>query len=389
MNYRIARLLFRRKRNRWHNPSSHPHTNPIEYEVTEGPASISMQDVSVQYANSKERALSRFSIDIAQSEFVSILGRSGAGKTTVLRAIAGFEKVCDGYVRIGGRLVASSFVHLEPNVRRIGFVFQDYALFPHLNVEDNVGFGLRKDTKSAKHRRVSEILETVGLAGFGGRFPNELSGGEQQRVALARALVLKPAAVLLDEPFSSIDKEFSATLRREVQRILKSAGATTVMVTHEGEEAMAMSDKVAVMVRNGSIMQIGSSEEVYRHPISPAVARLIGPCEIADGMVRNGIAFTEMGALNVAKPYARAAEGKRVDVLLRASELELIPPNGDNISGRVVFRAFMGEFAEFGVQFPSGAVTRVRQRARTAFKIGDIAALRQRPGSSVIIYPKE
>ena len=237
---------------------------------------IHLEGVECSYPGSDEAAISNFNLLVRPGEFVSILCRSGAGKTTALRVVAGLEEVSSGYVRVGGQLVGSSFVHVPADQRRIGLVFQDYALFPHLSVDRNVEFGLKDLSAEEKSARISSVLEMVGMSGYEARYVHELSGGQQQRVAIARALAPDPVALSLDEPFSNLDRQLRAALRRDIKKIATESGATTLLVTHDREEALATSDRIAVMGDN-SIEQIGTPEEVYQNPVSASVARLIGP----------------------------------------------------------------------------------------------------------------
>ncbi|MDA0677197.1 MAG: ABC transporter ATP-binding protein, partial [Chloroflexi bacterium] len=204
---------------------------------------LQVEDVTVQYDAASTPALSHFDFEVKAGEFVSLLGSSGAGKTTALRVIAGFERIRSGYVRIGGRLVESAFAHVPPDRRRVGLVFQDYALFPHLTVQGNIEFGLSGMDSARKKSQVAKMIDVTGLNGLEGRYTHELSGGQQQRVALARALAPNPVAMLLDEPFSNLDRQLSSTLRRDVKSILREAGATAVLVTHDREEALALADR--------------------------------------------------------------------------------------------------------------------------------------------------
>ena len=308
-------------------------------------AVLQVEDVTVQYEAADHPALSHFDFDVQAGEFVSLLGGSGAGKTTALRVIAGFEKVKSGYVRVGGRLVASSFAFVPPDKRRVGLVFQDYALFPHLTVKANIEFGLSGMDSSLRTSQVGKMIEVTGLQGLEGRYAHELSGGQQQRVALARALAPNPVAVLLDEPFSNLDRQLRSSLRREVRSILKEAGATAVLVTHDREEALALADRVGVM-NAGRIEQIGTPSEVYMHPKSPSVAMLSGPCE-------------------------------------------LVPPQNGNGSPelRVVYREFRGDFTEFGVALPSGCTIRVRRRSSETLAEGDAVGIKVPDGSRILVFP--
>lgn len=362
---------------------------------------IHLQGVRCDYGNGAAPALDDFSLLVKAGEFVSVLGRSGAGKTTALRVIAGFERVSAGYVRIGGRLAGSSFVHLPPDQRRVGLVFQDYALFPHLTVAENVAFGLQSGNgtvqgrnghhvngrggKAARNSRIEPILEMTGLTGYERRYVHELSGGQQQRVALARALAPEPVALLLDEPFSNLDRELRSSLRREVRQIVKRAGATTILVTHDREEALAMADRVAVMGQ-GRIEQIGAPEDVYCSPVSPDVARLVGPCELIPGIVRGSRVETEAGRFPLKFQGGALEDGAKVQALMRASELEIVPSD-NGVDARVVFREFRGEFTEYSVMLPSGVVIRVRRRSAGALEDGERVGIQERDGSDIIVFP--
>ncbi|GIT59070.1 MAG: ABC transporter ATP-binding protein [Dehalococcoidia bacterium] len=324
---------------------------------------IHLESVECSYPGSEIPAISDFSLLVQPGEFISILGRSGAGKTTALRVIAGFEHVTSGYVRIGGQLVGSSFVHITPDQRRIGLVFQDYALFPHLSVAGNVEFGLKGYSTLEKRVRAAAVVDLVGMGGYESRFIHELSGGQQQRVAIARALAPDPIALLMDEPFSNLDKQLRTVLRRDVKNIVTEAGATTILVTHDREEALATSDRVAVM-GDRSIEQIGTPEEVYLNPVSAAVAKLIGPCELISGSYRAGLVETEAGTFPARELTGDAlSEPKQVLVLMRASELEINAAKGTEDRGGIIeLREFEGEFSEYTIRLDSGALIRVRRR---------------------------
>lgn len=348
---------------------------------------IHVDDITCTYQGSSRPALEGFSLLAQSGEFISVLGRSGAGKTTALRALAGFERVESGYIRIGGQLVGSSFVHVTPDKRNVGLVFQSYALFPHLTVEQNVTFGLDALDVRAKRRRVGLMLELTGLSGLERRYVHELSGGQQQRVALARALAPEPAALLLDEPFSNLDREMRAGLRREVRQIVKEAGATTILVTHDREEALGLADRIAVM-GNGRVEQIGAPSEVYASPTSPAVASLVGPCMLMPGVIEGVHVKTEAGRFPVNGAAGANADGEQVLALLRASELEIAPAIGDS-EGRVVYREFRGEFTEYGVRLASGATVRVRRRSAGPFDHGDRVRITERNGHTITVFPSE
>ncbi len=235
-------------------------------------------------------ALDHFSIDVWEGSLVTLLGPSGCGKTTALRVIAGFESAT-GSVEIRGRKVLDTGIFIQPEKRRVGMVFQDYALFPHLSVIANIGYGLGKGEHK---RRLGQVIELVGLNGLEGRMPDELSGGQQQRVALARALAPKPDVILLDEPFSNLDAGLRDRVRRELRSILAEARITAVLVTHDQEEALATSDIVAVM-RDGRVLQADTPAELYSQPTDPWVAEFLGDADLIPATAHRGYADTPLG----------------------------------------------------------------------------------------------
>src|SRR5580698_1279300 len=228
-------------------------------------------------------------LDVPAGSFTAILGPSGSGKTTLLRLLAGFERADAGTISIGDRVVDGPGAHLPPERRQIGYVPQEGALFPHLSVAANVGFGL--PARERRGPRTDELLGAVGLAGMGGRYPHQLSGGQQQRVALARALAIRPEVVLLDEPFASLDAHMRASVRADVQRICRAAGTTAILVTHDQDEALSMADRIAVL-RDGRIVQYAAPQDLYMLPADPALARFIGDANLLDGTVPEEAAAT-------------------------------------------------------------------------------------------------
>jgi iron(III) transport system ATP-binding protein len=373
--------------------------SPTEHASPTSPASpgVSTQETGVihldgvvcSYPQSDEPAIRGFDLLVHPGEFVSILGRSGSGKTTALRVIAGFEQVSGGYVRVGGQLVGSSFIHIPPDQRRVGLVFQDYALFPHLTVTKNVEFGLKGLPSGEKKARIEPVLEMVGMSGYESRYVHELSGGQQQRVAIARALAPDPVALLLDEPFSNLDRQLRAALRRDIKRIVTETGATTLLVTHDREEALATSDRVAVM-GDRFIEQIGTPEEVYQNPVSASVARLVGPCELVSGTYRGGRVETEAGTF-AARLSGSAVVGQvrdqKVLALMRASELEIEAVGGGESTGATIAsKEFQGEFTEYSIRLASGVLIRVRRRAANGLAEGQQVKVRTRNNSEVIVF---
>jgi iron(III) transport system ATP-binding protein len=272
------------------------------------------------------------SLCIERGDVVALLGPSGCGKTTLLRLIAGFERPDAGTVEVAERRVADPARWVPPEQRRVGMVFQDYALFPHLTVSENVGFGLPRRARAA---RVAELLAIVGLDDLGRRYPHELSGGQQQRVALARALAPSPELVLLDEPWSNVDPFLRETLRAEVSEIIRPLGVTVLLVTHDREEAFSLADRIALM-RDGAVVQEGTSEEIYFAPVSRWAAEFVGAANVLEGRVVGGLVETSVGRF----PVNGASALDAAQVLVRPELLELEPdPAG---SAEVVGREFRG-----------------------------------------------
>jgi len=291
------------------------------------------------------------SFHVNQGEIVSLLGASGCGKTTVLRAIAGFEPVRGGEIHINQQIASSTTFCNPPEKRSIGMVFQDYALFPHLSISDNIGFGLNDLSTSDKHYKVNNLLSAVGLPGLGKRYPHELSGGQQQRVALARALAPSPDLLLMDEPFSNLDVELRERLSLEVRDILKAQGITGVMVTHDQHEAFAVSDKVGVM-REGRMLQWDTPYNLYHEPKNRFVADFIGQGEFVVGTIVTPESFeTEFGILHADRSCIDSV-GKQVDILLRPDDL--VPKEDGEISATIVERAFKGAEIMYTLQTQQG-----------------------------------
>ncbi|MDH3729634.1 MAG: ABC transporter ATP-binding protein [Acidimicrobiia bacterium] len=306
-------------------------------------------------------ALDNFDLEVARGTILGLLGPSGSGKTTALRLIAGFDTPDGGSVSISGRQVVGPGVWVPPEQRRVGMVFQDYALFPHLDVAANVGFGI--PDKELRGPRVSEILDMVGLGDLSHRMPHELSGGEQQRVALARALAPKPDVILLDEPFSNLDAPQRERVRREVRTILVEARATAIFVTHDQEEALSISDQVAIM-RRGRVLQTASPDEVYHRPVDCWVARFLGEGETMPGVAAGATVETVIGTFKLAEP----ADGE-VEVIIRPEAVRLIAdPRG---LSRVVEREFYGHDQLVTLELPDGRQLLSRTPTTPLFTPGD------------------
>jgi iron(III) transport system ATP-binding protein len=315
----------------------------------------------VEKAFGRTRAVDGASLRVGTGELVALLGPSGSGKTTLLRVIAGFEAPDAGRVAIGGRPVAGDGEWVEPEHRRIGMVFQDGALFPHLTVRDNVGFG------ASRRERVAECLRLVGLADRASDFPHELSGGERQRVALARALAADPEVVLLDEPFASLDAGLRESLRLEVAQILREAGTSALLVTHDQSEALSLAGTVAVM-RAGRVEQVGTPEEIYERPRSRWLAEFLGDADVLPGTARDGVVECELGRFGAAPELAGD-----VQVVIRPESVAIGsgPAREPHAEALIVARSFYGHDQLVHLELPSGLRLRSRRLGFPAWHPGD------------------
>ncbi len=311
---------------------------------------------------------------VPAGSFTAILGASGSGKTTLLRVIAGFERADRGTIRIGGEIVEDAAgTWRAPEERHIGYVPQEGSLFPHLTVRRNVGFGLsRAEIRSG---RVGELLELVGISTLGGRYPHELSGGQQQRVALARALAVRPSLLLLDEPFSALDASMRASVRADVRELVRAAGTTAVLVTHDQEEALSLADQVAV-IRDGCIGQHGTPRELYSRPVDAELAAFLGEANLVRGVVTGASVRTDLGELPL--DDGKGPGTGDALVLIRPEQVELCPPTaGEGIAGEVVALEYHGHDAVMHVRL--GTTTQPVVVVRVA---GQVA---QRPGGRVAV----
>jgi len=290
------------------------------------------------HAYGRVTAVEEFSLTVMPGEVVCLLGPSGCGKTTVLRLAAGLERLQQGRVSINGVLVAGENLHVPPEDRGIGLVFQDYALFPHLTVGENVAFGLKSGYGRNRAGRVSEVLDQVGIAEFADRYPHALSGGQQQRVALARALAPEPPLILLDEPFSGLDARLRDQVRDQTLHVLKRSGQAALLVTHDAEEAMFMADRIAVM-RAGRNLQTAPPDALYCQPANAFVAEFFSEVNRISSVVENGSVQTPFGAL----PANGLAEGAAAEILIRPEALKLAPvANAEDGAARVIAARMLG-----------------------------------------------
>ena len=314
---------------------------------------------SVAKSYGSEVVLSDFNLDIWNGSIVGILGISGSGKTTALRLLAGFDKPDSGIIEMRDKVISSEETFLPPEERNVGMVFQDYALFPHLNVEKNISFGLSRD--EIKIGRLEEVLSMCNLETYRNKFPQELSGGQQQRVSLARALAPKPEVVLLDEPFTSLDAHMARDLREEVISLLRQTETTALIVTHDQEEALSVCDVVSVL-ENGSVIQSATPQEIYLNPVSQTVANSVGDPNILKGFSIDGRVETSLGT------FVTAYNGA-LDVSVRPECIELLL---DSEGSYVVKECtFYGHDQVVSFQNSKGEVFRARSLPNTIYEVGD------------------
>jgi len=331
---------------------------------------IRLERVSKRYGHGTVIAVEEISFLVNRGEIVALLGPSGCGKTTTLRLIAGFEAPDTGSIEIGGRMVAREGIFLAPERRGVGMVFQDYALFPHLTVRENVAFGLRHWNGDLRRKRIGEALELVGLSDLAARYPHELSGGQQQRVALARALAPSPQVVLLDEPFSNLDADMRAQMRQEVQQILRQASTTVIFVTHDQEEAFMIADRVGVL-NEGRLEQIDQPDVIYHTPATRFVARFVGSADFIPGLVTSEGVATELGTFTNQQGLT---PGLAVEVMIRPDDIDLTPdPPGE---ATVVTRHFRGSDNLYRVRLSSGRTIHSSQPSTKIVEPGAAVAIK-------------
>ena len=320
-----------------------------DQQGTERATILDLQNVTCHY-QANQPAVQNISITAQEGEIICLLGPSGCGKTTTLRAIAGFEKVTTGDVFLNGQLVSSANTHIPTERRRVGMVFQDYALFPHLRVEENVSFGLQALSRTSRHERTATMLELVGLTGFEQRYPHELSGGQQQRVALARALAPNPVILLMDEPFSNLDPDMTIKMRNELYRLLRQTNTTAVLVTHDHQEAFAMADRVAVL-QDGILVQYDTPETIYHRPTCQFVAEFVGKADFIPGVIQHGTIETEIGAF---PNQGRYQGNSKVMVMVRPDDIKMSQSTSNH--AKIISRQFRGSQHLYAIELPTGHI---------------------------------
>lgn len=311
---------------------------------------LEIDDLTLRYEDGP-LVVDRLGLRLEAGEIGCLLGPSGGGKTSVLRAIAGFEPLDEGEIRLGGELVASPRRHVPPEQRGVRMVFQDFALFPHLTAVENVAFGLRHLERAKRRSAALDMLDVVRLRAFASRYPHELSGGQQQRVALARALVTRPRLILMDEPFSSLDVELREALAVEVRDILKRLNATVLFVTHDRQEAFALADRIGVL-QAGRLLQWDTPYNIYHRPRSRFVAQFIGAGVFVTGRMRgDGCVQTVLGTLPV-QADSPLEQGARVDVFLRPDDVAHDP--AAPLRAKIVKKVFTGASIRYELELEDG-----------------------------------
>ena len=326
------------------------------------------------------------SLQVETGTVVCLLGPSGCGKTTLLRLVAGFEEPDAGEIYLIKRLVSRPGLVVPPEQRHVGMVFQDYALFPHMTVSQNIQFGLFRWPAAWRRTRLTEMLRLVGLEGMAERYPHELSGGQQQRVALARALAPAPQLLLLDEPFSNLDVHLRQQLREEVQAILVQAGITTILVTHDQEEALSFADTLAV-IDQGQVVQYAPPDEVVRRPRTRFVAQFIGLGHFLRGEIHEACITTELGEVPYTSARSLTGNGRQVDLLVRPEHVQLCnTPHGTPV--QVVHTSFRGARQLYTLRLSSGVTFCALFPSEVTLRSGEVVRVTWQP-ADLVVFPRQ
>ena len=346
------------------------------------PSVLSITDLSMAYSN--QTVIDALSLHLEEGQIGCLIGPSGCGKTSVLRTIAGFEQPLTGTIRIADQTMSSTERLVPPAKRSIAMVFQDYALFPHLNAYDNVAFGLRNIDKKNCKTRVMELLNLVDLELLKDSFPHELSGGQQQRVALARALAMRPRLLLMDEPFSNLDGSLRDRLSVEVRRILKKSGTTTLFVTHNQQEAFTVADKIGVM-KNGAICQWASPFSLYHEPVSPYVAAFTGEGRMIDGKVIEGNRIqTGLGRFLLPSHFRNNPTGQQLTMLIRPEDV--IYNDSSPLKAEILQRTFRGASIMYELRLMEGTVVQALVPSTCNHEPGEWIGIHANPGHVVLFH---
>jgi iron(III) transport system ATP-binding protein len=369
-------------------------------------AHVSLKNLTKAF-NANVRAVFELTMEVKKGEFLSLLGPSGCGKTTILRLIAGLEMPDKGIIRIGDKIVAGK-EWIQPEKRKIGLVFQDYALFPHMTIFKNIAFGLTGCAKNELKQKVMELLKMVGLPDIAERYPHELSGGQQQRVALARAMAPSPEVMLLDEPFSNLDADLRHELRTETKRILKEKGTTTILVTHDQEEAFSLSDRVGVL-NKGRLEQVGAPDEIYHKPATRFVANFVGRADFVNGRIEGNSIISDIGifkcngtipcdAVDVDSGKKQALLERQqdiltetkvsnvVDLMIRPDDVDfIIDPNGN---ASIVEAEFLGAEIIYKIFLSSGRIIHSIRPSTKIFNVGSKVSITVDP-AHIVIFKKD
>ncbi|MFC6940580.1 ABC transporter ATP-binding protein [Salinirubellus sp. GCM10025818] len=365
-----------------------PDEEPSDPSETTGAPVLDIDGVARTYG--AEPAVDGLSLSVHEGELLTLLGPSGCGKTTTLRMIAGLERPDAGTIRVRGDVVAGGGEFVRPDARDIGLIFQDFALFPHLSVGENVAYGIRDRSDEAVDRRVEELLDLVNLSGYRDHSPDTLSGGQRQRVALARSLAPEPDVLLLDEPFSNLDVGLRKEMREEVRRILKEAGVTALSVTHDQEEALSISDRVAV-IHDGRVEQVGRPESVFQNPESRFVAEFLGEAGFLSARVDGDRLETPLGPFDAAllAGGGSAYDGAAVDVLVRPDDLRAVPADAEEADGRIVSRQYTGPSFVYRVELSSGDVVGCEHNHDDRFRLDEPVKLTLTADHPLAWFPVE